>query len=158
MRAATTISPGPRSTSMRRPSGRLDSHNRWTERGGLDTYTWIGNTQTSDATGHWTSQSTNVLNRDQNYDYDHAGRRPIHRRQRRPATTSAPPVTDGFDTNSNRTKPHQRRLPTPPLVPAKPAPRKAARPPATLALTGRSCPAPAATPRLRTVPPSYLRP
>ena len=36
MRATTTTCPGSRSTSSRRPSGRLDSHNRWTGRRGLD--------------------------------------------------------------------------------------------------------------------------
>lgn len=49
MRATTTTCPGSRSTSSRRPSGRLDSHNRWTGRRGLDSD--ITATTTPDAAG-----------------------------------------------------------------------------------------------------------
>lgn len=49
MRAATTICSGPRSTSRRRPPGQLNSHNRWSEHGGLDSD--ITTTSTPTATG-----------------------------------------------------------------------------------------------------------
>jgi hypothetical protein len=51
MRAATTIRTGPVHRAKRRPPGRLDSHKKWTDRGGLVNGSTLGRPEPNGSDG-----------------------------------------------------------------------------------------------------------